>query len=107
MQVLEDFLELMSRSSNPGASRDELMSLNLFFVETITFGAAGVASGIPGPHQSGKTAVVGHTASEEGEVLDADYLICLDTWCYGGGWLTAMDLRTRQTWQANQQGQSR
>ena len=64
-------------------------------------------SGIPGPHQSGKTAVVGHTASEEGEVLDADYLICLDTWCYGGGWLTAMDLRTRQTWQANQQGHSR
>lgn len=63
--------------------------------------------GIPGPHQSGKTAVVGHTAHKDGEILDAGHIICLDTFCYGGGWLTAMDLKSREMWQVNELGQLR
>jgi serine/threonine protein phosphatase 1 len=62
---------------------------------------------VPGPHYSGKIAVVGHTAQLSREVLDLGYLICLDTCCYGGGWLTAMELLSRQVWQVDQQGSLR
>ncbi len=63
-----------------------------------------LTEGVPGPHHSGKIAVVGHTANKDGEILDAGHIICLDTYCYGGGWLTAMDLNTRQIWQASDTG---
>ena len=41
-------------------------------------------NGIPAAHQSGKIAVVGHTADKEGEILDVGHLICIDTYFYGG-----------------------
>ncbi|KAA5541433.1 serine/threonine protein phosphatase [Roseiconus nitratireducens] len=66
-----------------------------------------LTAGIPGPHQSGLTAVVGHTANRSGEIVDVGHLICLDTYCYGGGWLTAMEMKTRTVWQANQRGELR
>src|SRR5262245_23807229 len=34
------------------------------------------------PHQSGKVAVVGHTAQMSGEVLDLGFLVCIDTNCH-------------------------
>ena len=61
----------------------------------------------PGPHCSGKTAVVGHTAQKHGQILDLGYLICIDTCCYGAGWLTALDVDSKQIWQADQQGRIR
>ncbi|MCA9138335.1 MAG: serine/threonine protein phosphatase [Planctomycetales bacterium] len=66
-----------------------------------------LTNGIPTQHQSGKTAVVGHTANRGGDILDSGHLICLDTYCYGGGWLTAMEMNTRQVWQANKNGELR
>jgi serine/threonine protein phosphatase 1 len=64
-------------------------------------------NGIPAAHQSGKVAIVGHTAHRDGEILDVGHLICIDTYCYGGGWLTAVDLTNRTMWQANAKGQLR
>ena len=61
----------------------------------------------PGPHVSGKIAIVGHTAQRNGEVLDLGYLKCIDTCCYGGHWLTALAPETGEMWQANQQGEVR
>ncbi len=61
----------------------------------------------PAPHVSGKTAIVGHTPQKSGEVLDLGHLICLDTYCVGGGWLTAMDVESRTVWQADRQGRLR
>jgi len=61
----------------------------------------------PGPHCSGKTAIVGHTAQRNGEILDLGYLKCIDTCCYGGHWLTAMDVQTGQIWQADPEGRLR
>ena len=61
----------------------------------------------PGPHRSGKTAVVGHTAQASGDILDLGHLRCLDTCCYGGGWLTAMDLTSGHVWQSNEAGKLR
>ena len=66
-----------------------------------------LGNGMPPAHLSGRTAIVGHTANRDGEVLDAGHLICLDTYCYGGGWLTAMDVKSKQIWQANRDGQMR
>ncbi len=62
---------------------------------------------MPPRHASGKTAIVGHTPQSSGEILDLDHLIGIDTYCVGGGWLTAYEINSRQTWQANREGQLR
>ncbi len=59
---------------------------------------------VPGPHVSGKTAILGHTPTKSGDIYDIGYLKCLDTYCYGGGWLTALDLDSGQVWQADREG---
>ena len=51
------------------------------------------------PHCSGKTAIVGHTPNLLGHVVDYGFLRCLDTGCGIGGYLTVMDVRSRQIWQ--------
>jgi len=63
--------------------------------------------GTPGPHVSGKTVIAGHTSQKTGEILDLGHLVCIDTYCYGGGWLTALDVHTAEFWQVNNQGQLR
>jgi serine/threonine protein phosphatase 1 len=57
---------------------------------------------VPGPHSSGKTGVVGHTPHRE--VLNLGHLICLDTGCGHGGWLTALDIATGTIWQTDEDG---
>lgn len=59
---------------------------------------------VPLRHYSGKTAIVGHTAQKTGEILDRGYLKCIDTYCYGGGLLTALDVDTGHLWQADRTG---
>jgi serine/threonine protein phosphatase 1 len=61
----------------------------------------------PGPHISRKKVVVGHSAQKTGEIRDLGHLVCIDTFCYGGGWLTALDVHTEEIWQTNKQGQLR
>ena len=63
--------------------------------------------GIPDPHYSGKIAIVGHTSQRSGEILDLGHVKCIDTRCYGGGWLTALDVHSGQVWQANKEGRLR
>jgi serine/threonine protein phosphatase 1 len=63
--------------------------------------------GTPGPHVSGKPVIAGHSSQKTGEILDLGHLICIDTHCHGGGWLTALDVHSRQLWQTNQQGELR
>lgn len=62
---------------------------------------------LPGRHHSGKTAVVGHTPQGSGEILDMDYLVCIDTYCVGGGWLTALDVESGTVWQTSCDGELR
>jgi serine/threonine protein phosphatase 1 len=61
----------------------------------------------PGPHISGKRAMMGHTHDRGGEIFDIGHLVCIDTYCYGGGWLTAFELNSGQVWQANIAGEIR
>jgi serine/threonine protein phosphatase 1 len=62
---------------------------------------------VPAPHISGKIAVVGHTPQVSGEVLNLGHVICLDTCCFGGGWLSALDVATSGLWQADETGRRR
>jgi serine/threonine protein phosphatase 1 len=62
---------------------------------------------VPSRHCSGKVAIVGHTPQKSGEILDFDYMKCIDTFCHGGGWLTALEVRTGKVWQANLAGEMR
>ncbi len=66
-----------------------------------------IRQNVPGPHRSGKVAVVSHTSQKTGEVLRLEHLICIDTWVYGDGWLTALDVDTGQIWQADKTGHMR
>lgn len=56
------------------------------------------------PHCSGKPVLVGHTEQRNGEVLDLGFVTCIDTACCRYGWLTALDVRSRQVWQASRFG---
>lgn len=56
------------------------------------------------PHTSGKRIICGHTAQKSGMPNVKSYAICLDTWVYGQGWLTCMDVEKETFVQANQAG---
>jgi len=59
------------------------------------------------PHYSGKTMVCGHTEQRGGFPLVLERVVCIDTWAYGGGWLTCLDVGSGDYWQANELGQTR
>ncbi len=59
---------------------------------------------IPGPHVSGRKAVLGHSPQASAVPLDLGHLICLDTGCVYGGRLSALDVDTGQLWQVDSQG---
>jgi serine/threonine protein phosphatase 1 len=56
------------------------------------------------PHCSGKPVFVGHTEQVQGDILDLDFAICIDTACWRHGWLTAIDVSTKQIWQGSRWG---
>ena len=58
----------------------------------------------PRPHESGKTVVCGHTAQRSGLPLNFGHTVCIDTWVYGEGWLTCLDVDSRDFWQARDDG---
>lgn len=62
---------------------------------------------VPPPHCSGKRVIVGHTPQGSGKVLNHGHFVCVDTYCFGGGWLTAMDLDTDDVIQVNRHGHAR
>jgi len=61
----------------------------------------------PPPHQSGKIMVCGHTPQKSGIPRNIGHAICIDTWAYGNGWLTCLDVGSGKYWQANQRRETR
>ena len=59
------------------------------------------------PHCSGKVVVCGHTQQRSGLPLNLGHAVCIDTWAYGAGWLTCLDVTTERVCQANQAGRVR
>jgi serine/threonine protein phosphatase 1 len=61
----------------------------------------------PERHCSGKIMVCGHTPQASGLPLDNGNAICIDTFVYGDGWLTCLDVGSGAVWQANESGETR
>jgi serine/threonine protein phosphatase 1 len=61
----------------------------------------------PRPHQSGKIMVCGHTPQKSGIPRSIGHAVCIDTWAYGQGWLTCLDVGSGKYWQANQRRETR
>lgn len=59
------------------------------------------------PHPSGKRVICGHTSQPNGLPHDKGYAVCVDTFCYQTGWLTALNVDTNEVMQANNHGQTR
>lgn len=57
------------------------------------------------PHPSGRRVVCGHTSQKSGDPLVFDGWVCLDTFVYGGGWLTCLNVDTNKIMRANQRGE--
>lgn len=66
-----------------------------------------ISARMPRPHFSGKHVLVGHTHHPEGEIVRLPHLTCIDTYCYGGKWLTAIEWPTQRVWQSNPEGEVR
>lgn len=58
------------------------------------------------PHESGKVMVCGHTSQKNGLPHDLGYAVCIDTWAYGDGWLSCLDVGTGDVWQADERGRA-
>lgn len=61
----------------------------------------------PQPHYSGKIMVCGHTTQLTGLPASNGHSICIDTWPYGEGWLTCLDVGSGTLWQARESGETR
>jgi serine/threonine protein phosphatase 1 len=59
------------------------------------------------PHVSGKIMVCGHTKQKSGRPRNWGHAVCIDTWVYGEGWLTCLDVKSGKYWQANKHGEVR
>lgn len=65
----------------------------------------GRLTGNESPHCSGKRVVCGHTCQQSGVPLVFDGWVCIDTWVYGDGYLTCLDVENNIVWQASQHGE--
>lgn len=61
----------------------------------------------PPPHFTGKRVYVGHTPQPAGCIRDLGYLVFVDTYCFGTGYLTAMDVTTDEVIQVDRKGHRR
>ncbi|MDX1968881.1 MAG: metallophosphoesterase family protein [Planctomycetaceae bacterium] len=59
------------------------------------------------PHVSGKRVICGHTHQQSGRPRVSPGWVCLDTWAYGDGWLSCLDVDRDIVYQANQRGEYR
>ncbi len=57
--------------------------------------------------QSALEQMIALAGQKSGEVLDLGHLKCIDTFCHGGGLLTALEVGTGKVWQANLAGEMR
>lgn len=82
---------------------------NLLLAEqsTVTLRWKSLLPDPPHRHFSGKVAVVGHTRQVNGEILDLGHILCIDTNCCGGGWLTGLDVNSGECWRADERDRLR
>lgn len=60
---------------------------------------------IPERYDKDRTVICGHTSRKNGEIADFGHTICIDTYAYGGMWLTCLNIETKEYLKANNIGQ--
>jgi serine/threonine protein phosphatase 1 len=58
----------------------------------------------PKSYNSEKTVICGHTSRKNGEIANFGHTICIDTYAYGGKWLTCLNVETKEYIKANNKG---
>ena len=58
----------------------------------------------PEMYTAEKTVICGHTARKNGQIADFGHTICIDTYAYGGMWLTCLNVETGNFIKANNNG---
>lgn len=64
-------------------------------------------SGTETPHPSGKRVICGHTPQKDGVPIVLPGWVGIDTYAWGSGWLTCLEVDSDEYVQANQAGQTR
>ena len=59
------------------------------------------------PHCSNKVMVCGHSAQQTGLPHNLGHSVCIDTWAFGGGWLSCLEVESGTIFQANEAGERR
>jgi serine/threonine protein phosphatase 1 len=59
------------------------------------------------PLPTGQRVICGHTSQKSGQVWIANGRVCIDTYAYGGGFLTALDVDRDLVYQSRQTGEFR
>ncbi|MEO0469255.1 MAG: metallophosphoesterase family protein [Bacteroidota bacterium] len=59
----------------------------------------------PKPYSEEYTVICGHTSRRNGEIADFGHTICIDTYAYGGMWLTGLNVETKEFVQTNEKGE--
>lgn len=61
----------------------------------------------PVQYKKNKKVFCGHTAQKSGEIANFKHTILLDTYAWGGGWLTALNVESGKYYQTNNSGDLR
>lgn len=56
----------------------------------------------PEKYSDNNIVICGHTSRKDGNIADFDHTICIDTFVYGGKWLTALNVETGEYYQASE-----
>lgn len=59
------------------------------------------------PLETGQRVICGHTSQKDGLPARSRGWVCVDTYVYGGGWLTGLDVLTDEFFQADETGRFR
>ena len=59
---------------------------------------------VPEAFAPGVAVICGHTSRKSGEIADFGHTVCIDTYAYGGQWLTCLDVESGDWVQANNEG---
>lgn len=59
----------------------------------------------PSQYSDARKVICGHTSRKNGEIADFGHTVCIDTYAYGGMWLTCLNADTNEFIQANDKGE--
>lgn len=91
--IIDDFI-FVHAGLNPNKNLEDQNESDLFWTKYET----------PTAYNSRNTVICGHTSRKNGKIADFGHTICIDTYAYGGQWLTCLNVETGEFLKANNYG---